>query len=81
MNHRETIHNIHNNYPLWKKRIELDYDLLGLSDDIFTSRIGYYFNSNGFGIILSKNVLIVLGKNKNKVRNEVKRLENKLNIS
>jgi hypothetical protein len=78
--HRESIHNIHEIYPLWKKIIELDYDLLGLADDIFVSSIRYYFSSQGFGIILSKEMLIVLGNTKDKVRKEVQRLEKKFKI-
>jgi len=79
MNHRETVHNIREHYLIWKKIIELDYHLLGLADDLFTSRIGYYFNTKGFGIILSRDVLIISGDNPNKVRNEIKRLKKKLN--
>jgi hypothetical protein len=80
MNHRETIHNIREHYPIWKKIIELDYDLLGLADDIFVSSIRYYFSSYGFGIILSKEMLIVLGQDKEKVRSEALRLEKRVKL-
>ena len=39
MNHRETIRNIKEKYSIWKKIIELDYELLGLADDIFVSPV------------------------------------------
>jgi|WetSurMetagenome_2_1015567.scaffolds.fasta_scaffold142998_2 hypothetical protein len=78
---RLTIRNIHDNYPLWKKIIELDYDLLGLADDIFVSPIRYYFSSTGFGLILSRDVLIISGKEKNSVKKEAVRLERRIRSS
>jgi hypothetical protein len=75
---RLTIHNIHKEYSFWKKLIELDYDLLGLADDIFVSPLRYYFSPNGFGLILSRDVLIISGKDKDAVMKEVQRLEKKL---
>ncbi|MBU1201627.1 MAG: hypothetical protein KJ583_05095 [Nanoarchaeota archaeon] len=78
---RQVVHNIHEDYSLWKKLIELDYYLLGLADDVFVSPVKYYFSSHGFGIILSRNVLIVSGSTKDKVRNEVQRLDKKIRLN
>lgn len=75
---RLTIHNIREVYPLWKKIIELDYELLGLADDVFVSPVKYYFSPKGFGLILSRDVLIISGSNKELLKKEVRRLEKKL---
>jgi hypothetical protein len=75
MNHRESIHNIRDNYSLWKKTIESEYSLLGLADDVFVSPVKYYFSPKGFGLILSRDMIIICGNDRNKSRNEVLRLE------
>ncbi len=76
--YRETIRSIKERYVNWKKVIESDYDLLGLADDVFVSPVKYYFSPEGFGLILSEDILIVSGKNKDAVRREVIRLEKKI---
>ena len=75
---RLTIHGINENYPIWKKIVELDYNLLGLADDVFVSPVRYYFSSNGFGLILSRDVIIVSGADKNKDKKEILRLEKQI---
>lgn len=77
---REALCNIRENYAIWKRIIELDYNLLGLADNVFTSPVKYYFCTKGFGIILSRDILIVSGNDRNKIRNEVNRLKKKVNI-
>jgi hypothetical protein len=77
-NYRESIHNIHDDYAAWKRIIDLDYELLGLADDVFVTPVKYYFSTDGFGIVLSRDVMILSGKNKNKVQNEILRLKNRL---
>jgi hypothetical protein len=73
--HREIIRNIKENYFIWKRIVNADYKLLGLSDDIFTSQVRYYFSPAGFGIIMSEEAIIVSGNNKEKVKKEIIRLE------
>jgi hypothetical protein len=75
---RLTIHNIGDNYSLWKKILEAEYTLLGLADDVFVSPVRYYFNHKGFGLISSKDTLIVLGDNKDRIKREIIRLEKKI---
>ncbi|GEM_PF-4147604 len=50
-------------------------------DDLFVLPVRYYFSSTGFGIILSKDVLIIFGKEKNSVKKEAVRLERKIRSS
>ena len=77
---RLTIHSINENYSLWKKIIELDYDLLGLADDVFVSPVRYYFSPSGFGLILSGDVMIISGKDKEKLRIEASRLAKRVKL-